>query len=291
MPQNLTDFKPNEKIFALFISRSGGGKTTAAATFPKPYILDYDGRIDGITSPAARLILGDKFKDIKYDQFLPPDDSWDKTDRQLEWMNLQGMQTNDKKYKIEREFDTIVFDSMSTFLDGMLNEGWELRTGGRTRNTQERRLLQPFDYRDYGYEATAFKQVMDTLRGLNRHFNVIVTSHIIARFDKPDLRDSRGNVVKASDGESVKAVVADQVEVGEKLVLSNKIAEMAKVYFNEVYRFEKVHAPGDTDSKFTVEFDTDLARSARGFSGKVDITGKDFYEYWKEQIAKQVKVA
>jgi hypothetical protein len=89
-------------------------------------------------------------------------------------------------------------------------------------------------------------------------------------------------VVKAKDGVEVTNPYAESEEVGEKVSLRDKLGVDASIYFNEIYRFEKRSTP--EGSRFYVNFDTDLARSALGLSGEHDITGKNFYEFWKGKV-------
>ena len=266
----LKDLNLGDKIFALFISRSGAGKTTAAASFPNPIFLDFDGRIRGL--------LGSPHIDIKkifYEQFLPGEDNstWDKFDEQL---------TSAKTLIKNRQFpyETLILDSLTSFTNLMLLEGMRVVQNGRSfPGKSSLRIPGPGDYL---YESMATKQALDKLRTLSRYMNVIVKAHIIPRYGKPVQRTIQGEKVKASDGEDIFNFLADSEEVGEKLAIRDKLGEDAKLYFDEIYRFEKV-TEGD-QNKHWIDFDTDMARSAIGFKGKEDITGKNFHTYWKEKV-------
>lgn len=265
----------DKNIFALFISRSGEGKSTAAASFPKPFFLDFDGRMKGIDNNKHLW----KHR-VFYESILPGSDrGWDYLDEKL---TAAKIDLKNRNYA----FETIVLDSLTAFTTTMLAEGAEELKGGRVvkKSAWKGQGLRLPGGSDYVYESTATKQLFDALRLCSRYCHVIVTAHIVSTYGKPALRDSSGNIKKAADGEEIINAYGENEVTGEQLAIRLKLCETAKLYFNEIYRFEKVTNPNGNE--YTVDFESNIARSSLGLSGKHDITGRNFYEFWKEEIAK-----
>ena len=273
------ELKLGSKLFALFVSRSGAGKTTATASFPEPNILDFDGRIRGLIN--SQHIYKQR---IYFEQFLPPK-GWDDIDKEIDKLDIK-FQTNTQADSFYQS--TLVIDSSTTFCNLMVNESLNIQTGGKyIKKDSSKKGLKIADYRDYNYEASAAYQFLNSLRSMMNRTNIIVTCHIAPRFGKPPMRDTKGEIEHAIDGTEIPNFLADNVEIGEKLSLRDKIEYNSLVFFDEVYRFEKrmEEVNGKMVSTFWVNFDTDLARSAIGLKGEHDITGKNFYEFWKQKVA------
>lgn len=257
------ELKPEKNLFALFVSRSGQGKTTAAASFPKPTVMDFDGRIRGLIQ--TQHLLTDR---IYFEQFLLPKAGWDVIYKFLDEVR------NNCIFNI-KTVETLVPDSLTALTRLFLFEGSELMQGGRkvSKTPKDSNTgLRVFGPSDYNYESAATNQAFMIMRSLQQWINVICTAHIIPRYGKPPIKDSYGNETDKDN------VYADSIEIGEKLALRDKIEAEILIYFNEVYQFEK------ENNKFYVNFDSDLARSSLGLKGRHDITNKNFYSFWKEQV-------
>jgi hypothetical protein len=267
------ELKPDTRVFALFVSRSGGGKSTAAASFPKPEFMDFDGRIRGVINSLHL------FKDrISFEQFLPPK-GWDAIDKYIELLHMQCMQ------KIN-SVQTLIPDSITSFCNLMISESIRIQEGRVIKgNGSKSKGLRIAGINDYQYEVSAVYQFFSCLRSLTSYINIIATAHIIPRFEKPLLRDTRGETTHSSDGELVHNPFAEMEEVGETLAIRAKVEANTLIFFDEVYRFEKKQ-DNKGNIKYYVNFDTDLARSALGLKGEHDITDKNFYDFWKEEVNK-----
>ena len=250
MPQ-ASELKPSTRFFGLFVGRSGDGKTCAESSFPGPlHIFDSDMRIRGL--------LGSKdFNDlsqITYDTFDP-----DKGFKEYE-SKLEALGTMFKGG--QKPYSTICIDSVTTMTRLFVTDAIAA-AGDKIKKRLTLKMPGP---QEYGYEAEATMQIFDYLRSLSCH--VIVTAHIVDRFGK----------LNKSEEYSETGVI------GEKLTIRDKLGENILLYFDEVYRFSR----SEDGKRYSVEFHSDIAKTAYGSLpfGKVDITGKNFYKYWKEQVEK-----
>lgn len=260
-----SDLKPAKSIFALFIGKSGSGKDCAAASFPVPMkIFDLDLRSDGILGanwfPKEHL---DKIDITK----VSPRKGFADIDKELETLMVQ--------YKVgQRPFETIYFGSITTLESLFLKDAKKLLDIQAGRDVHQKvgsvKFGSPADYK---YLYSAMRETMDYLREMP--VNVILSAHIVDRYGKDP----------ASDNE-----YAENIILGEKLTLTDKLSENIQIYFNEVYRFEK-RMTGDTPHHY-VKFRTDVAKTIYQAlpNGEVEITGKNFYEVWSSFINKEVKI-
>ena len=248
----ITECKPTGRFFGLFISTSGGGKSSAAATFPKPLkFFDFDQRIRGILWEQK---LVPDFDKIEYDSYLPAIDGFPKVEKELETIQTT-IAVKQPSYK------TLVFDSLTNQLRMFLTDAMEL-TKGITIGT----LRKP-SIGDFGYEAEACYQVFDFLRSIP--INIIVTAHIVPRFGKEDPSKE----------------YSENVEVGQKLSIRDKIGANIMSFFDEVYEFKREEIGNKI--KHFVKFQGELARSVHPglhVSGWHDITDRNFYDLWKEMV-------
>jgi hypothetical protein len=249
----LSEIKPESKFFGLFIGRSSSGKTSAAISFPDPTVLDFDLRI-----------LGARWTHLEanYLQFPPgPGKGWAEVDKYMEDLQI-GIISRQTVPK------TLVMDSITSMLRLFVAESMDLTKGYTIeRKGKEKNALRLEGPSDYKYESSATYQVFDFLRSLP--INVIISAHIIDKFGKlsPDEEYSETGVV------------------GSRLSIRDKIAENILTYFNEVYEFGRKEK-GNKIQHY-VKFQSDICRSALGLpAGEHDITGKNFYEFWKEQVSK-----
>jgi hypothetical protein len=251
----ITDLPLDQNVFALFVSRSGDGKSSAAASFPAPKFYDFDRRIRGIQWTSE---IVPEYKAIDYEYFSP-DKGFKDVEKSLEAL-VASVKTRTCPFK------TIVWDSLTN--------------GNRLFLTDSFDFLKPTDkgvkmmgslrvpaMGEFLYESTACSQIFDYLRTLP--LNVIVTAHVIERYGKAPGADA----------------YSENVVVGEKLSVRDKIGENVLTYFDEVYQFDREVFGNEV--KHYVSFRSTIAKTAYKNlpNGKQDITGKNFYEYWKEKIA------
>lgn len=262
MPSAL-DYKPEMRFFGLFVGRSGDGKSAAADGFPgKVLDLDFDNRFVGVANAGRQGLL--ELKNIDYETYNPRG-GWDPVDKRLTALDLQRFSGGMFPYK------TITINSLTALTRLFVNASHNLQGG---RKLGSLRISGPADF---NFEATATHQVFDFLRSWP--CNIIATAHIVSRYGKPEKEfDKDGNWINQYDSPEI---------IGEKLSLRDNLGENIVSYFNDVYRFSREQVKDEI--RYFVEFASmDLARNSFGIKpGKHDITGKNFYQYFTELVAKQ----
>lgn len=273
------DLNPDGRFFALFVSHSGEGKTTAACSFqedeetykkihaasntPVVQVLDFDGRIRGLLG--APWVNRQR---IIYSSYPPRADVGDPTYVRVN-NDLEVLAMNCKTGK--NTIETLVLDSLTSETFAFLCDAMPMThasASGRSPNKGKFIGKLPMaGPEDYGFESQATSAVLSFLRSLPIK-NVIVTAHLIDRYGKADPDDP----------------YSASVVVGEKLSLRDKIAENTLIYFDHVFKFSK----SDDGQRHYVEFKSHMARSS--FSnlpeGRTDITGKNFYKFLMERTKK-----
>jgi hypothetical protein len=259
---NLT---PESRFMALFVGPKHSGKTVAACSWlskdPKKRakVLDGDGRIRGI--------LGAPWIDktrIDYDYFPPKIAGNTSTFFQRVNDDLDALMTLIGTGK--SPYETYISDSATAFCKNLILDAIPLthaENKGKRLGTVN--MAGP---EDYGFESTGMDSYLSFLRSLP--INVIMTAHVIDKFDKP---------MVTVNNKTYKDAYADSIKVGEKLSLRDKISANMSIYFDHIFRFDREVENGQ--EKFYVEYISDLAcTSFPGFKpGYYDITGKDFREF------------
>lgn len=257
----LTDLKPEERFFGLFIGRSKSGKSCAAASFPKPLKLyDMDDRAEGILGAQKWIPDLDKIEVVQ----IKTDYS---TSGGVETVVKSGFTKLEEDLNVTEillknrqcQYKTLMFDSMTSNLRLFLSESLTLIEKGK--KIGRTRMPGP---PDYSYESEAMYQILDMIRYWP--INIIFSAHIVDRFGKAD-----------SSNEFSESVV-----VGEKLSIRDKIGENALTRFGEVYKFER-EENGNNIIHY-VKFRSDIANTSYTAlpNGRVNITGINFYNYWRE---------
>lgn len=256
------NLSPDSRFMALFVGPKHAGKTVAACSWIsedpklKVKVHDYDGRIKGI--------LGAPWLDtkrIEYDYFQPrgTEKFYIEVNKNLE--ALLAICNARQNY-----FETFVCDSMTSFCKNLIIDALPLThaTGGKKIGIMD--MAGPADY---GFESTGVDSYMSFLRSLP--MNVIVTAHVVDKFDKPMVTNERG--------QTYKDVYAESIVVGEKLSLRDKIGTNLMNYFDHIFRFDRKIERGE--ERFYVEYINDIAcTSYPGLKpGRHDITGKNFRDY------------
>lgn len=272
MPRPWNAYSPEERIFALFVSRSGDGKSVAAASFPRPYLQDdFDGRFDGVYGAIKQgLISGDG---IEFERFYTRN-GYEPFQEQLNKFDLARLAGGPFPIK------TLEVASVTTMIQALTNSSHKLQGGKKIGNL---RMSGPGDF---GFEVSGMKQIMDFLQILPCH--VIVSAHLIEKWGKPRPRTLGGDLKSitdlSKDERELTQYAANEI-VGEKLALRDQPGEVLLSCFSNVFRFsreienDKLH--------YYVEFATDMAKNAFGIPpGRFDITGKPFYPFLQELIGK-----
>jgi hypothetical protein len=261
---------PESRFMALFVGPKHSGKTVAACswrTTKRIKVLDGDGRIKGILG--APWIDKDK---IDYDYFAPriagnKETFFERVNNDLDALLVQ-IETGRCPY------ETYVSDSATAFCNNLIIDAVPLtHAEGKGKKLGTLNMAGP---EDYGFESTGMNSYLSFLRSLK--INVIMTAHVVDKYDKPMITDQRGRTYKDQ--------YADSIKVGEKLSLRDKISANVSIYFDHIFRFDRQMVQGD--EHFYVEYIGDIAcTSFPGLKpGTHDITGKDFRKFTLDLIAK-----
>jgi len=281
---SLDNLSPDGKFMGLFIGRSGTGKKAAVASFPKPILfLDFDGRIRGLTGcPWIELKgLGDVIS-------FPPkpkenDYIYQKVNNELE--KIQGLVN-----VASCPYKTLYVGSITGSAFAFLQDASILtHQGNKGSKLGPLSMTGPQDYR---FQNNAAKQMLAFLRFLREHPtgipNIIVGAHVINRWGKPGT--SEEEVEKKSEaGYDTAKIISDakqefqydsNIVIGEKLSLTEQLAEDIPIYFDHIFKFEKEMVLGNPEPQHFVQFRSEIARTsfAKLPNGRINITGKPFYE-------------
>jgi AAA domain-containing protein len=258
MPQ-LADRSETNRFIGLLAGESGSGKSVAAASFPKPiHFDDFDGRISGVQG--AKWI---DTKGIDYDYYPP------KQSGLIPKLNarLQSMLNAAALIPAVMQLPTThVADSLTNMTYAFLCQALPLTHGSGDRGRwiggkDPKDAIAMAGPEDYGLEAQATYDYIAFLKSLPIP-NVIVSAHIIDRYGKADPNNP----------------YSENVVIGEKLSIRDKISENIKSHFDHIFKFERI---AEGSERFYVTFKGGIARTSFSWLpfGRQDITGKDFYKF------------
>lgn len=256
----------DKKFRGLFIGESGSGKTPSACSFvdsdPKKrvYVFDFDGRMESL--------LNTPWIDtsrIEYDYYPPlvgkarqkDKINFERVNEKLESMMVDCDQNRNP-------YSTIVLDSLKSQTFAFISDSLRFTHGGTNKSGGTKgRSIGPVSMagpEDYGFESTSTQTFIAFLRSLPIQ-NIIVTCHIMDKYDKRDLDDP----------------LSPTVIVGERLALRDKLAANIPGDFNNIFRFER---RCNGKNQILVKFWSDIARTVIPNLpyGEIDITGKSFYK-------------
>lgn len=252
---------PESRFMALFVGPKHSGKTVAACSWVREgkmaKVDDFDGRIDGILG--APWIDPSKVEYNYYPPRLIEKDSkpfFQRLNASLE-ADLVLCQTNKNTHSL------YVGDSITALNKNLLMDSIPLsHAEGRGKRIGGMSIADPGDY---NFVTNNINNYLTHLRSMA--IDIIVTAHVVPKWDKP--RDDYGN----------KLQYADNIQVGEKLSLTDKLAADVPNYFNHIFRFDRQII--NNEERFFVEYISDLAcTSFPGLKpGRFDITGKNFKEF------------
>jgi hypothetical protein len=244
-----SSLKPDGRFLGLFVGPTKCGKTVAECSFPGPIrVFDFDGRIRGILG--APWINKDEIEYTYYPPRVGANNTptYQKINEDLEAL-LVMCNTGRCNFK------TVILDSLTSETYAMLCDAVALTKGKMIGTTK---MAGP---EDYGFEATNTYNIISFLRSLPIP-NILVSAHVVDRFGKADPSDK----------------YSETIVVGEKLSVRDKIGENVGIYFDHCFRFDR-EVVGNQE-KFYVQFRSELASTSfeKLPFGKVDITGKPFYQ-------------
>lgn len=271
---SLDNLTPESRFMGLFVGRSGTGKKGAVGSFPRPILfLDFDDRIRGL--------FGCSWLDLKgmgeVETFPSKNKSGEYTFQKV----------NDKLEQIQAQcnigacpFKTLYVGSITGAAFGFLQDANVLtHQGNKGLKLGPLNMTGPQDYK---FESNGAKQMLAFLRFLRTHPtgipNIIVGAHVINRWGKPGMEQEDLDQAKV-EKINKEFQYAENIVVGEKINLTEKLAEDVQIYFDHIFKFEKEMRIGNPQPIHTVQFRSDIARTsfAKLPNGKVDITGKPFY--------------
>ncbi len=271
---SLDNLTPDARIMALFIGRSGTGKKAAAASFPGPIdFLDFDGRIRGI--------LGCSWinpKNLGNVEIFPPKNkkgefSFDKINEHLDLLTAQA-NIGTLPYK------TLYLGSLTGLAFGLLQDALILtHKDGRGLKMGALSVTAPLDYK---FESQGAKQMLAHLRYLKDHptgiANIIVGAHTVPRWGKSGIDFDTDPALKEKIEKEKQ--YQDNVVIGEKISLTDKLSEECQIYFDHIWRFDKRMEIGNNQPQHYVQFRSDIARTtfSKLPNGEINITDKPFYE-------------
>ncbi len=283
MPK-ISDLSPDSRFMALFLGRSGSGKTCAEMSWrssEEEWIEchDFDGRIRGILG-ATWLSK----KNLTY-EFYPPRQKKGSNDPVPYNKIMDKLQTYHVLSGVQPVPITLVLDSLTSETYMMLDQSvpfTHISEKNDPNNPKEKekkkgKWIGPVAMAgpgDYGFEAKATYDILGELRGCPVK-NIIVSAHIVDRYGKDPNEDSE---------------YADSIKIGEKLSIRDKIGENIQIHFDHVFKFER--RLENNKLHFYCITRSDLARTAFSeLPDEFEITGKNFYETVMSYVKKEEKVA
>lgn len=279
MPLSTKDIKLENTNLILMVGAADSGKSYAATSFgfkskeyggddDRPaYLLELDGRISALRN-----------RPVVFDYFT----------------NIEGAIGVLKKVKELRDtavkfgktgYHTLIFDSFTTYNDFAIADSQDITINKNIDNKsndekgRKRGELQMLTIEDYGYESESWRQLMyECLVDLKRFCNVIVIAHETETYrKKPGTKPGEPTLMEP---------------VGYKVLShGNKIASRIPTKFDEIYHFLPKETIISTKSiRRQVVFQDELARTSYPELIKLgttaqDISGKEFYMWWKEKIS------
>jgi hypothetical protein len=280
---SLDNLSPDGKFMGLFIGASGTGKKGAVGSFPRPILfLDADGRIRGLQGCTWLDLKGMGDVETFPPKNKPGEYTYQKVNDKLE--NLQGLVNI-----ASCPYKTLYLGSITGLAFAFLQDANILtHMQGKGMKLGPLSMTGPQDYK---FESSGIKQMLSFLRFLKDHPtgipNIIIGAHLIPKWGKPGMED--GNIENQADQDSTLSYVdkigekfkyIDNIVVGEKLSLTDKLAADVPIYFDHIFKFEKEMVLGQDQPQHFVQFRSEIARTsyAKLPNGRVNITGKPFYE-------------
>ena len=270
VPQSAASISIEETKLMLFVGPGDSGKSYASTSFglrtkeyggkdSRPcYMIELDGRIAALRN-----------RPVMYNSFTN-EDGVTKVLHRIEELREQCV-----KNKVA-PFHTLIVDSTTSFGDLAVAESMETK-GSAGRSIGKLELLT---VEDYGFEAEAFRQLLwESLMDIKKYCDVIVTAHQTELY-KTAATKPGAPTRQEWDGKSYKI-----------LMHGNKIANKLPTKFDEIYEFaNKELIVSSSSMRRSVRFQGHLARTSYPQLAKNtadhDISGKEFYTYWKSLLEK-----
>lgn len=247
----------SKAIMALLVGRVKTGKTIAASSFPKPYMLFFDGRYRILRTywePRGK-------SDIEFGVY----GNWTDTKAKL------------KSLAQSCPYETVVVDPLTFLCDKILADMREMREGSSGSGSGKKvGDVRVNTLEDFGGEASAIAEVLDLLMEIHEKHgvHVIMTAHLT--FD--EIRDKK---------------TLDVIEMIPRVITGGKkIAFKIPGAFDEVYYFDPEVYAGELRYCAFTRTNKNLAitGTAMNLPAKIDFTDGNFYELLQKAIADPTSV-
>jgi hypothetical protein len=256
----LTDLSAKNDYLSFLLKGSWGfGKTIAAASFARlgPIHLSYFDKKGPVELVQFyKQYAPELLRNIEYDVFS--------SNNANEYLNLLFKLSKDCRYVC------CITDSVTALTSASVN--WSLGFRDNKKAKDKDKIMPDFD--EYKVETSLVTQALDICMTLPCH--IIWTAHPL-----PQMKvDGVGGSMRITKTNSI-------------VTYGNKVAGIIPGRFSEIYQFSKRSdwdaAAGKSRSKYyvsTEQVGDDYAKSNIGLNIEMDITGKLFYDVWKEELRK-----
>lgn len=276
MPKSTSDIPLEQTSLFGFVGPSDSGKSYAASSFgfkskefggddARPaYVLECDGRVSALRD-----------RPVQFDSYTNEEGAIGVLNRLIE------LRESCVKNKVAPFHTLIGPDSFTSFCDFAIADSLDVTIQknaqakkGETLKGRRKGDLQLLTVEDYGYESEAVRQlVWESLLDIKKYANVIVTFHEVTKY----------KMLEAAPG-----APSVRVEDGLKILGRDAISAKIPTKFDEIYHFlPKETVPSEKRMRYQVVFLDGLARTSYPqlrSTTKHDISGKEFYPFWKEKI-------
>lgn len=268
MPKKASEIPLEQNKLILLVGPADSGKSYSASSWgfksksfggddERPaYLMDTDGRLDALRN-----------RPIEYDSYTNVEGAIGVINR-LKELRDKCVHWN------KAPFHTLIApDSFTGFCSLAISDCMEDKTSAGRKIGD---LTLP-TIEDYGYESEAVRKLLwELLTDLKKFCTIIVTAHEVEKYKK----------IKAAPGAPA------QTELdGYKILARDKISAQIPVKFDEIYHFlPKEVVTSQKTIRRSVVFQDELARTSYPQLAKLgttaqDISGKEFYHWWKEKIS------
>jgi len=247
---NIEDALLKEEFVILMKGEPSGGKSIAAASFPKPYIFDMESRIRSVAAyhyPRGK-------RDLTYDTYTRED--YPKFDKKWdEFIDLSKMN--------RFPYDTVIVDSLTSCADLLMQH--VLRLKGLDGKGKKIAGIAVNSIEDYNAENSMLIELVQFLQQIRCKYKILI-AHVI-KTEKTNLNDDS-------------VVVTRQLLTGGK-----KVAARIPGYFDEIYHFEQKPVGGRPQfTARTVNTGEDFARTTLRLPKEINFTDQSFYELIQPSI-------
>lgn len=228
-------------IYAMFKGEPGTRKSTQALSFPTPqYWFSWDQKMNGILIPAKK--WGIDLKQIHYDDYS----DWNGAQKKLE------------EFRLNCNYATLVFDSLTSCADMTLRQTLKLKSGNtRKSGGAAGKIVAGIavnEIEDYNAESSALQELISLTKDIQkyqksqgRYLTIILIAHVV----QAEYRNTMTN----------------ETHISRTIVTAGKkVAPKIPAYCSEVYHFNiKKSFEADAGGKYaliTQHTGDDFARTA-----------------------------